>query len=40
MLLPDGSIGLMFFEDRRDFLERNILHFVMFKNSDQNNAII
>ena len=38
--LPDGSIGLMFFKDRRDCLKRNILHFVMSKNNDRNIAVI
>ena len=38
--LPGSSIGLMFFEDRRDFLKRNILHFVMSESNDRNNAVI
>ena len=33
--LPDGSIGLSLFEDRRDFLKGNVLHFIMFKRSKQ-----
>ena len=39
--LPDGSIGLIIFEDRKDFLKRNFLHFVMSEsNNDRNNAVI
>ena len=38
--LPAGSIGLMFFGDRRDIRKRNILHFVMSESNDQNNAVI
>ena len=38
--LPDGSIGLMFFKDRRDFLKINILHFVMPESNDWSNAVI
>ena len=38
--LPDGCIGLMFFGDRRDYLKRNTLHFVMSKTNDRNNALI
>ena len=34
--LQDGSIGLLFFEDRRDFPKRNNLHFVMSKSNDRN----
>ena len=38
--LPDGNIGLTFFEDRKDFLKRNILRFVASKSNDRNNAVI
>ena len=38
--LPDGSIGLMFFKGRRDFLKRNILHFAMSKSNDRKNTVI
>ena len=38
--LTDGTIGLLCFKDRRDFLKRNILHFVKSKSNDRNNAII
>ena len=38
--LPDGSIGLLFFEDRRDFLKGSSLHFAMSKSNDRNNAVI
>ena len=38
--LPDGSIGFMFFRDRRDFLKRNILQFVMSKINDRYNSVI
>ena len=37
--LPDSSTGLMFFEDRRNFLKRNTLHFVMTKSNDGNSTI-
>ena len=38
--LPDGCIGLKFFEGRTNFLKRNIFHVVMSKNNDRNNVVV